>query len=272
MSGRLLPQSWIRYPWTEVSIYISMDFDILFQNLYSIPAIPIPSCQGKQVFKYPTQDVIFDYNKLGYRSIEFDHIDQEFILVAGCSHTEGHGLHLKDTWAVRVADSLSLDLINLAKASSGADFAAQNIFNWISSGKIPKIIIAQWPNPFRFMQWQDQKMQFVTSGNPTSLYDSRLKNDEFGFWARWVSHIITVDQLCQKKNIPILHLCFEEETFVKHTLAILESNNVQLHTDMKKPGQTWYFDNQAADNLHHSPDCHYKWADRILTLVENRLK
>ena len=249
-----------------------MNFDLLFQDLYSIPAIPIRHCQGEEIFRYTNNDIKFKYNIQGYRSKEFDQISDNFVLVSGCSHTEGHGLNLSDTWANLVADSLSLDLVNLAKGGSGADFVSQNIFNWMSSGKLPKIVIAQWPNPFRFMQWPENKLKFVIAGSTTIMYDYRLKYDEFGFWANWTRNIIFVDHICREKNIPILHLCFEEKKFVNHAVDVLKSKNIELHIDEKLPGKTWHFDSQAADGQHHSPNCQRKWADRILTLAQNHLQ
>jgi hypothetical protein len=244
----------------------------LFQNLYFDPAISLPQFQGKKIFEYESDTIVFEYNKLGYRSKEFDDIQKEFILVAGCSHSEGHGLHARDVWCHQVASSMGLDLVNLAKGSSGADFASQNIFNWMQTGKIPKVAIIQWPNPFRFMQWKNHDMMFVVSGTPTEVYQSRLKSDEFGFWAQWVHHIIFADKICQISGVPVLHVCFEEKKFVEHVLDILERNHIELFVDEKLPGATWHFDSQAADNFHHSAACHSKWADRVLTLLENRLK
>jgi len=251
---------------------VTHDYSQTFHNLYSTPAIEIPWCSGESIFQYQSDTISFKYNKQGYRSQEFDSIRDDFMLVAGCSHSEGHGLHIEQTWCHKVSASLRLDLVNLAKGSSGADFLAQNVFNWLSTGKLPKLIIAQWPNPFRFMQWEDHVPKFILSGTPTAVYEARLKHDEFGFWTQWLNHIIFVDQICHRHRVPVVHVCFEEKQFVEHTLDILEHYHIKLHVDEKIPGNTWHFDSQAADLFHHSATCHSKWADRILTLVANHLK
>ena len=49
----------------------------------------------------------------------------------------------------------------------------------------------------------------------------------------------------------------------------LLDQEIKVHLDEKDLGRIWHFDSAATDGMHHSEQCHQKWADRILTLIKN---
>lgn len=146
----------------------------------------------------------------------------------------------------------------------------KQILDYLSKVTAPPIvIIAQWPNPLRSMEVQsDGDIKFYNINNQSPLYHHRLVTDPDSFWREWKKSIIQLNEACIQ---PVINICLEEKKYIGHHLHALLSQNIMLHTDEKQPGKTWFFDSAARDRLHHSADCHSKWADRILTLMEKTL-
>lgn len=242
-----------------------------FFNHDAIPILLHQSTTQQSIFSNGTVD--FVYNAYGYRTHEFVNIDKNYILISGCSLTEGHGLHLNQTWGYMLEKSANLSVFNLAKGSSNAEFVSQNLINWLSSGHyhIPKIIVVQWPNPFRAIHWQNERAIFVVNRSADSLFNLKVKHGQEHFYTVWINSIVNLNRICRQLRIPILNLCFEEPSSINLALNILQQYQVELHLDQKLPNQTWHFDNAALDSAHHSEWCTQQWATRILTLMNNML-
>jgi hypothetical protein len=240
------------------------------EDYYSRPAIKIPVCQSKNVFE---SGVEFKFNKFGYRTIEFDSVPEDYFLVAGCSLTEGHGLDYEETWSYLVSEKIGLPVINLAKGSGNAQFCNQVISRWIPIGHTPKFVIVQWPHIYRSLVWKREQGMFVLNNNKDSVYVECLKSCDNNFFETWITSIIRANEHCKHHGIPILNICLEEiETIPKNILKILSDHGIDLHLDEKLDGKTWFFDNKAKDNMHHSVWCTEKWAQRIITLLDSDIK
>jgi len=240
-------------------------------QFFEKPAIPIKTPKVEH-FKFKGGEVKFEYNSYGYRTNEFDKGIADYILVAGCSLTEGHGLHLDQTWGKKLEHTLNLPVVNLAKGGANSEFTSQNLINWVdSSFPNPKVVIAQWPTPYRLTNWYNNRAKFVLNKNADELYKlSALHGHEY-FYLRWIKNIVELDQKCNSATIPVLHICFESPDQISPSLDILDQYQIKLHLDHKLPGLTWHFDNSALDGLHHSEWCTEKWSQRILTLLETLL-
>lgn len=101
---------------------------------------------------YRTQEVTYCYNKYGHRCKELEDINLDnYILFTGCSHTEGVGLKLEDTFPYKVAEALNCDYYNFGMAATGIDVLEYNLTTWLSKiKKKPKHIVIQWPDHSRF--------------------------------------------------------------------------------------------------------------------------
>ena len=239
-------------------------------DFFTRPAVPFFQLSNKIIKMECVKDMIeFRYNAYGYRTHQFDNISSPYLLVAGCSLTEGHGLHLSQTWANKLETQSQTTVINLAKGGANAEFVGQNIINWINSDfRYPDAIVLQWPNPFRQLHWKNKQAQFIMNQCADELYQLKIKHGEEYFFVPWIKSIVDLDQLCRNKNIPIVHLCFETTEAVDFGLGILKAHDIDLHLDLKKPGLTWHVDSSAADNMHHSEWCSDQWTKRILTLLK----
>lgn len=241
-------------------------------QFFERPAIPIYT-PGVKHFEFKGGVVEFKWNSYGYRTNEFDKDIVDYILVAGCSLTEGHGLHLDQTWSKKVEHKLNIPVVNLAKGGADSGFTSQNLINWIDSSFIaPKVVIAQWPNPYRLIHWYNNRAQFIGNRNRDKIYKLSVTHGHEYFYLRWIKNIVELDRKCKSTNIPVLHICFEYANHIKPAIIdILDQYQIELHLDQKLPGLIWDFDRSALDGIHHSEWCTERWSQRILTLLETLL-
>ena len=243
-------------------------------QFFSHNPIPILTHQSKtETHVFSKGKIEFVYNEYGYRTHSFQNIANNYILISGCSLTEGHGLDYEQLWGTKIEKNLNLPVINLAKGAANSEFVSQNIINWLSGGSyhVPKIIIVQWPNPFRATHWQSERAIFVVNRSADSLFNLKVKHGQEHFYTVWINSIVNLNRICRQLRIPILNLCFEEPSSINLALNILQQYQIELHLDQKLPNQTWHFDNAALDSAHHSEWCTQQWATRILTLMNNML-
>lgn len=189
-----------------------------------------------------------------------------YLLVAGCSHTEGAGIDKNQTWANVLSTMLDLDLVNLGKSGACAKFVSDSIIQWLTTCTVlPRLIVVQWPNPYRSMEVVNQKICFFNVSNMNDRFRKRFMLDPDSFVDEWHKIIVELNQLYPKQ---LINICLEScEGFMIEAVKELAMHDIQLHIDQKQPGKTWYFDCGATDGLHHSESCHQKWADRILTII-----
>jgi hypothetical protein len=103
---------------------------------------------GKEWYYYDKK-IEYKYNSWGYRTKEFDDVNEDYILTFGCSFTEGIGLDYNDMWSTKLSKKLNLDVFNLGMGGTGVDFQFYNttlIHNHIlKKNKPPKLVVYQWP-------------------------------------------------------------------------------------------------------------------------------
>ena len=95
---------------------------------------------------YRTHEITYDRNSNGHRCKEIKDINLDnYILFAGCSHTEGVGLELEKTYPYLLAQKMKCDYYNLAVGGTGVDVLNHNIVSWFAKIKQPpKLLIVQW--------------------------------------------------------------------------------------------------------------------------------
>jgi len=121
---------------------------------------------------YRTNSISYIRNSNGHRCKEIEDIDlNNYILFAGCSHTEGIGLELEKTYPYLISKSLNCDYYNLSIAGTGIDVLVYNLITWFAIVRQkPKIVVIQWPdNPRYILKYNDdQKKQ--TENNIYTLH------------------------------------------------------------------------------------------------------
>jgi hypothetical protein len=128
--------------------------------------------------------IIYKYNNFGHRCKNVEDIDLEnYILFAGCSHTEGEGLHLEETYPYLTAKELGTDYYNLGIRSSGFDVLFYNIMQWLALYPKPKLIVLQYPDATRFAIPVENSRLIVPVGSwRTRTLDFLLNADELGLF------------------------------------------------------------------------------------------
>lgn len=99
---------------------------------------------------YSETNVVYTYNDLGYRTINFNELTDEFILCFGCSYTEGVGVTDTDTWPAMLESEVNMPCINLGIGGSGMHTQLINATQWIKNKMtLPKGVVLQVPEVTR---------------------------------------------------------------------------------------------------------------------------
>ena len=100
---------------------------------------------------YRTNQISYVRNKNGHRCKNIEDIDlNNYILTIGCSHTEGIGLKLEDTYPYLLSQMMNCDYYNLGIGGIGIDILNYNLVTWFSKIKNPpKLLVVQWPHRAR---------------------------------------------------------------------------------------------------------------------------
>lgn len=89
------------------------------------------------------KDTEYNYNSFGYRSKEF--IQNEDLLIAGCSHSFGLGIPEHETWGSIVAKQNNLSYSNISIIAGSITTIVQNIFAYIRKFGKPKNLMILFP-------------------------------------------------------------------------------------------------------------------------------
>lgn len=114
---------------------------------------------------YRKNQIVYKYNSLGHRSVEIDQLTDDYILVAGCSYTEGVGVELERSYPYLLANKFGCSYYNLGVGGSGIDILMHNLLVWISIvPKKPKVVIIQWPESTRCALIEEQSSLLFPAG------------------------------------------------------------------------------------------------------------
>ena len=110
-----------------------------------------------------------EYNSFGHRCKEIADLDfDNYVLFAGCSHTVGVGVTVKQSYPYRVAKKLKCDYYNLGLGGGGIDAVEHNLLAWFTLyDKPPKYIFCEWPDYARYMKQLPGYANMTPAGNWT---------------------------------------------------------------------------------------------------------
>lgn len=101
---------------------------------------------------YRNNEISYVYNEHGHRCKNIKNLNfDNYILFLGCSHTEGVGNRLEDTYPYLLSKKFNVDYYNLALGGCASDTARHNLTVWLAKFPLPKYIIWQWPPKDRFL-------------------------------------------------------------------------------------------------------------------------
>ena len=189
-----------------------------------------------------------------------------YAIATGCSHTAGIGNNIRDCYVSVLERHYKFPIYNWAIPGGSCNDTLLSIVKAVQQSQLPKFIIAQWPNPVRRTTWINGKKCLQNINSCDESFLMLLKNGEENFYEPWVQAIIIGNLLSRQVNIPIINILLE--SLDQLYLDQLNQSNVTLHIDKKLPGKTWFFDSAADDKLHHSPQCHQQWAERLIGIID----
>ena len=116
---------------------------------------------------YHTANITYSFNSLGHRCNDFNKVDPDnYILFTGCSHTMGMGLELEKTYPYLLSQELKMSYYNLAIPATGMDIVEYNLLTWLfKMTKKPRLIVTQWPDHSRFMEYDMMRDRVLGRGN-----------------------------------------------------------------------------------------------------------
>lgn len=162
---------------------------------------------------YRNKPISYLYNNLGHRCKNLDEINLDnYILFIGCSHTEGVGNSIEDTYPYIVSKQLNCDYYNLSVGGTGLDTMMHNLHMWLYKIKQkPKQIVWQWPEETRFLSfdgndikfhgmWQDEihVRNFILAGDMVNYFHARIKLAEI--LLEHIPNLLEIEFFTKKNN------------------------------------------------------------------------
>ena len=192
-----------------------------------------------------------EYNSFGHRCKEIADLDfDNYVLFAGCSHTVGVGVTVKQSYPYRVAKKLKCDYYNLGLGGGGIDAVEHNLLAWFTLyDKPPKYIFCEWPDYARYMKQLPGYANMTPAGNWT--------DPEFLVEADYplqVKEELVYKLLNEISPCPIIDIRFTG-------LGIIANNSYTI----------WHCkDDIGTDGLHPGPKSHKATAEKIIELLKSR--
>jgi hypothetical protein len=212
---------------------------------------------------YLEKDIEYSFNQHGYRTKDIKDLDKDFVLVFGCSHTEGVGNFEEDIWCSQLLNAKGIDFLNLGKGGSGPDIQYLNTLQWIRNDFLtPSLVIYQWPQTFRksfsyiynnHIYLKNHNVHNEVEKKDTDWYLKRYCVELGEMYLNNYVHYHSANFLWQSIHVPVLNWSWEGD---------FECEFENLH--IIKTEDT----GRARDLMHDGPDIHKQVADQLFPLVD----
>jgi hypothetical protein len=225
---------------------------------------------------YRTKSIQYNLNSHGHRSIEIDELEDPYILFTGCSHTEGHGLAIEDTYACVVAQQLNMNYYNLALKGSGVDTLYHNLLLFLNKVKVkPKLIVVQWPEIAR--------MALAYETHNVKRYDTYYPIKDHGYaydysvYEKLLMHQVPENQAAFYRQLVLQHLEILQipthQFFIGSRLAwhrLLTVNAYSTDFVFSNSAGAAKFLDYARDMDHAGIETNKFWADSIVKHIKEK--
>lgn len=223
------------------------------------------NCAKIKNWRYKDLDITYDYNSNGHRCKEIQDLNDDYILVTGCSTTDGHAEKLEETYPYILAKNLGLDYYNLGLKGSSVNTTYYNLTMFLNKVHIkPKAVILQWPHFNRYALVHKEGQYAVY--NPMQDFHFQYDYEVF--------------KTLHMHELPVSHSHF----YRKLTLEYLSTMNIKvielnLMADIKLENEGYNtniiqwdgietFQDVARDLIHAGPITNTLWANKLLEMVD----
>ena len=197
---------------------------------------------------YTKEKLTYNFNRYGHRCKNIDEINlNNYILFFGCSHTEGSGNYLEDTFPYIVSETLGVDYYNLGLRSSGIDVQLHNLFVWVTNKTLPKCIIWQWPPEPRL-----------------PVIDENKKIKQLGSWCTDEQEISLL------YNSQKLKYCSAKRYMASSMLKNLNIPVIEIDVTVNLRAFFYKKIDSARDLLHYGPKSNLAISDVIVNHITNK--
>ncbi len=175
---------------------------------------------------YKNKHITYKYNSLGHRCKNIADINLDnYILFAGCSHTEGVGLELENTYPYQVSKKSGMDYYNLAVGGAGQDIMTHNLIMFSNIvNKPPKYLIILQPEVTRFATYDTDKSYIKLnniSENNSDITRFIEAGDKLNYFADRLSfNMLLINQLYKNSKILRMDWLSDDENSVLNMLQI----------------------------------------------------
>ena len=219
---------------------------------------------GPEWYYADKSKVTYNRNKYGHRSPPLNSLDLDnYILVTGCSHTEGIGLEEDKRYGNLLAKYLNANFYNLALGGTGQDAVFYNLLQWkLNVPKSPKLLVYQVPTDGRFLKYNDDPHdKHVYS--PLGIWSTNFGAEKFvsygdlidlNYWETQKTLILSV--ITKMFDCPIITLNYNSA--LKNPLIPKYKNDLE-----------WDFEDIARDCSHPGINSHKKIADQIFEFYKS---
>lgn len=201
---------------------------------------------GKEWYYYD-KEIEYKYNSWGYRTKEFSELSDEYMVVFGCSFTEGIGLQYDDIWSTKLSKELKVDVLNLGIGGSGPDTVFYNTILFhnfvLKNKKLPKYVIYQWTFDYRtsFMFYRNPdliQMETFSISYPEESYPPNYKKYYDWYYHSFVENegelikqsnifSLSCNNIWEAMNVPVYHWTWEDDFVLRnnelfHNTLIIE--------------------------------------------------
>lgn len=211
------------------------------------------------LLRYKSDPIRYEYNTQGHRTNDVVAITtskKPYILVTGCSFTEGLGLHRHETYAEQLGRKVGLPVYNLGLAGTGIDVMLHNLIAWKEFIRIPpKILVVQWSQAARTCQMDNEgsilgSVFHHNSSQAISNYiDGGIEEGLFETRARLADTLI--------------NLCYKTSEIINVHIPSWETDSYGTARKIVWRPQS-VAPNFARDLMHAGSNNHQELADRIL--------
>lgn len=219
---------------------------------------------------YPVK---YELNSLGYRCKNFSEYEgKSFILVIGCSHTYGTGLHNEHIWCNQLGANLNMPVMNLASAGMGPDWLYTITSTYAHNNKYPKpfLVVLQWPGRFRRLFAREGTLQ---PHHPTTEFDNFSNETVEGLDFSWYLkryiiedeerirynhyNFLATKKLWESWGVPVVNFTYEDD-YIEGEIFYPSIHNI-------KTDHTGY----ARDLQHDGRGIHKQVADKLEKILAN---
>lgn len=223
--------------------------------------------------------VTYEVNNYGFRNEHFT--EKKPLIIAGCSHTYGIGMHIEFTWGDLLSKKLNMEYVNLGFPGASTSLIVKNIFAYIKKFGNPEMIVCNFPNMERIelpinrdiliaentKNFMDKK-EMPTLGEfyldvdypdegPRPLFSKKphkIKDIipmDIPYWLSMQS-INMLEQYCEMANIKLFWSTWEFRTYQSiEKMHNIDNSYFKNKLDIKM--EHWVNSNNGPDLYHENP-------------------